>query len=67
MAAPGSISNRMGGTVQGLMPLAARLGTSIARPGDINLARGENDLIKDKMVEICKQALNNNVTTEVSG
>lgn len=59
------ISDRMLGTIRTMGPIAAGVGSGVVNAGDINLADGENTLMKEAMVEICREAINKNLTDEV--
>ena len=59
------ISSRMLATIQAVAPIAAGIGSGIVKPGDINLADGENTFMKEAMVEICRGAISKNLTADV--
>jgi hypothetical protein len=46
------LSNRMGATLQSLLPLAGFLGVDTVTAGEIDLATGENLLLKDELLEL---------------
>lgn len=62
--APG-ISSRMLATIQAVTPIAAGIGSGVVKPGDINLADGENTFMKEAMVDICRDAISKNLTADV--
>ncbi|KAH8695586.1 pyridoxal phosphate-dependent transferase [Talaromyces proteolyticus] len=62
---PGALSTRMATTVKILNPIADALAArGKISPEEINLADGESSLMKLEMVEICKEAMNNSITTD---
>lgn len=64
---PGELSKRMDTTVKAFMPIAAAVAArGNVKPEDINLADGENTLMKTEMVEICREAMNKNITAKVN-
>jgi hypothetical protein len=64
---PGELSKRMGTTVKAFLPIAAAVAArGNVKPEDINLADGENTLMKTEMVELCKEAMNKNINASVS-
>ncbi|KAJ5808652.1 hypothetical protein N7474_009921 [Penicillium riverlandense] len=68
MANPGTISTRMSKTVQAFAPIASALSSRKDKTqpaeGDINLADGENTLMKTEMVGICQEAIQKSITAE---
>ncbi|KAJ5569625.1 uncharacterized protein N7459_009055 [Penicillium hispanicum] len=59
------ISTRMSGTVKALAPTAAKVSTDVAAsPDDICLNKGENNIMKPKMVAVCKEAMDKGIAVE---
>ena len=56
------ISGRMRPTIRALA--SATINATVDE-GNINLADGENTLMQDTMVEVCKDAMVKSITTEV--
>jgi hypothetical protein len=56
------VSSRMGATLQSLLPLAGVLGAGTVTAGEIDLATGENLLLKDELLELCQKTMAHNLT-----
>jgi hypothetical protein len=54
----------MRATLQYLLPLAGVLDGGTATHGEINLARGENLLLENELLRLCKEAVGGKLVTE---
>ncbi|KAI7970483.1 hypothetical protein EIK77_004965 [Talaromyces pinophilus] len=64
--ATAGLSIRMETTVKAFLPVAYALAArGKIGPEDIDLANGENSLMKLEMVDICKKAMSDSITANV--
>ncbi|KAI9745240.1 MAG: hypothetical protein M1818_001518 [Claussenomyces sp. TS43310] len=65
MADPGGVSTRMGATLKALLPLAGSIGgKGDVAPGEIDLAPGENMMLRSELLAMCKEAIDEDMTLD---